>query len=89
MKFKNLVTGNTLVVKNAKTAALMRNQKDTYQEIVDKPKAPKKDGKLSTKLTTEELEQIALAEGVDLTGCTTNEQRRAAIELARENQAEE
>lgn len=84
MKFKNLVTGNTLIVNNAKTAALMRGQKDTYREIEDKAEPPKT-GKLSSKLTTAELEQIALAEGIDLADCTTNEQRRAAIELAREN----
>lgn len=85
MKFKNIVTGNVLTTNNAKTVALMRDS-DRYVEVTDKP-TQQKSNKLSSKLTTAELEKIALEEGVNLDGCTTNEQKRAAIELARENKA--
>lgn len=86
MKFTNKITGNTLTVRNAKTAALMRGEPDTYEEIEEKAtQTPVAENKLSKKLTTEQLEAIALEENIDLSECTNNDQRRAAIELAREN----
>lgn len=57
-------------------------------DIVDangKPLAPEASGEAPTLsgLKTAELEAVAKAEGVDLSGATTNDERRAAIEAAR------
>lgn len=92
MLFINKTTGNTLNVRNPKTVALMREQSDVYEEVI-KPVAPVITArhttpapvKLKANLTTAQLEAIALEEDIDLTDCTNNEQRHAAIELAREN----
>ena len=91
MVFINKNTGNKLTVRNAKTAALMRGAPDTYTEVkAEAPDAAVQSGniKLSKNLTKDTLEAIALEEGVDLSECTNNDQRRAAIELARENRAQ-
>lgn len=101
MVFINKTTGNRLIVRNAKTVALMRAQPDTYEEVIPvaKPVAPKATQwaehvaapapvKLAKNLTKDQLEAIALEEDVDLSECTNNEQRRAAIELARETRAQ-
>ena len=101
MVFINKITGNRLNVRNAKTVALMRAQPDTYEEVIPvaKPVAAKATQwaehvatptavKLSKTLKKDELEAIALEEEIDLSECTNNDQRRAAIELARETRAQ-
>lgn len=91
MVFINKNTGNKLTVRNAKTAALMRGAPDTYMEVTaSTPVAAIESGsiKLSKSLTKDTLEAIAMDEGIDLSECTNNDQRRAAIELARENRTQ-